>query len=467
MSPDVIPRQVVQTALRADLPFIGIATVALIAGLASLLLGTLGSRDRLLLWLGVFSSLYGIRLFTHNGLVHAAIGGSDYHFLLWTLCLTYVIPIPYASFARELFGAGWKRSFTAWIWLEIAFALIFVPVTLYLGPTDLADHVNTILVTGGTLLMMLHLILGRAHLDRVTKGLRWPLAVAGILVLFTNQGFRPAGIELEPLGFLILLGGLGWTAAAHAVARERQLVEVEGELALARRIQTSIIPDSPPEFSALRFGMRYQPMTSVAGDFFDFLKTGERSLSVLVADVSGHGVPAALVASMLKVCFAAQQSEAHDPAKVLTGLNTMLRGSLGGQYVTASCAAIDLAAGQVTYAGAGHPPALLLRSKQGDVLQLAQNGLFIGPFPHATYSNMAVPFEDGDKLLLYTDGILEACGPDGQEFGGKNLEALLLDTEHLEPAEFVKIATPAQQDDLTVVLMSFQPTNGSVHSEVS
>lgn len=106
-------------------------------------------------------------------------------------------------------------------------------------------------------------------------------------------------------------------------------------------------------------GMRYQPMTSVAGDFYDFLASSDDVLTILVADVSGHGVPAALVACMLKVCFAAQRNNAADPAAILSGLSLMLRDSLGGQYVTAACAAIDRKARRITYSGAGHPPTLL------------------------------------------------------------------------------------------------------------
>jgi sigma-B regulation protein RsbU (phosphoserine phosphatase) len=434
----------------------------LTAGISSLLLAALRSRDRLLLWLGVFSTLYAIRLFAVNGLVHAATGWGDEHFLRWSFCLTYVIAIPYALFARELLGTGWMRSISVWLWTEIAFAVTAIPALLFSRRWQLINPVNDSLVVGGTLLILLHVILRRGSKYQITKGLAWPLVISGISVLFANWGFRPAGIDLEPLGFLILLGGLGFTASNEVIVRERKLVEVEQELTMARRIQSSIIPEFSPELSGLRLASRYQPMTSVAGDFFDFLKTGETSLSILVADVSGHGVPAALVASMLKVCFAAQRREANDPAKVLAGLNAMLRGSLGGQYVTAACAAIDLAARTVTYAGAGHPPSLLLRKNKGDVLQLAENGLFIGPFPQATYSNMTVPFESGDKLLLYTDGIIEATGTDGQEFGGKNLELLLLGAETLEPAEFIeelfrKIWTPLQQDDLTVVLTQFDP----------
>jgi sigma-B regulation protein RsbU (phosphoserine phosphatase) len=443
-------------ALQNNLPFFGIACVALVVGVSSLLLTRLRSRDRLLLWVGTFSVLYAIRLFLDNDLVRVAMNIQGREFAPWRLCLTYIIPIPYALFARELFGRGWNGAIAVWLWIEVAFAVVAIPTALAAHQDLWTDLINGVLVIGGTLLVLLH-VLGRQSSDWFANSLKWPLIAFGILVLLTNRGFRPAGLDVEPVGFLILLAGLGSTAARHALASERKLIDVEQELATARRIQSSIIPQSAPGLTSLRLATRYQPMTSVAGDFYDFIKTSEHGLTILVADVSGHGVPAALVASMLKVCFAAQREQANNPAGVLAGLNTMLRGSLGGQYVTAACAAINVEARVITYAGAGHPPSLLFRRNGGEVVQLSENGLFIGPFPNATYSNILVPFQSGDKLLLYTDGIIEAAGPDGQEFGRERLEHLLHATKDLEPAEFVErlfqeISTPAQQDDLTVVL---------------
>lgn len=266
---------------------------------------------------------------------------------------------------------------------------------------------------------------------------------------------------MEPVGFLILLAGLASIAVRRALATERKLIDVEQELATARRIQNSIIPAVPEGVRSVRLATRYQPMTSVAGDFYDFLNSSDHLLTILIADVSGHGVPAALVASMLKVCFGAQGGQANNPAAILTGLNLMLRNSLGGQYVTAACAAIDSQARVITYAGAGHPPSLLLRNNTGEIVRLAENGLFIGPFPKASYTNVSVPFHTGDKLLLYTDGIVEASGPDGQEFGREGLESFLLSCAHHKPAEFIdalfrRISTAAQQDDLTIVVAQFE-----------
>ncbi|HEX7358994.1 MAG TPA: SpoIIE family protein phosphatase [Bryobacteraceae bacterium] len=402
MLSDSIPRQAVYAALRDDLPFFGIACITFVAGILALVAARLKYRDRLFLWVGIFSVLYAIRLFLENDLVRDAFNVPGADVASWTLCITYVIPIPYALFARELFGRGWKGSITTWLWLEIAFAIAAIPAALLFHLDHATDLTNSALVIGGTALVLSHAVARRSVSDSLAASLTWPLLIFGIFVVLENRGVLRAdqavrsggagGIDLEPVGFFILLVGLIWTALRRAFATERKLIDVEQELATARRIQASIIPETPSGLASLHIATRYQPMTSVAGDFYDFLIHGDSHLTILVADVSGHGVPAALLASMLKVCFAAQRGQANNPAAILTGLNLMLRGSLGGQYITAACAAIDTEAGIITYSGAGHPPSLLLRREARKVVELAENGLFIGPFPNANYSNGTVSF---------------------------------------------------------------------------
>ncbi len=107
---------------------------------------------------------------------------------------------------------------------------------------------------------------------------------------------------------------------------ERQLQAIRIELDTAREIQLSILPHEIPPIAGLDIAARYLPMTSVAGDFYDFLVIDEKRTGILVADVSGHGMPAALIASMLKIAFAAQAPHACDPAAVLSGLNQALYG---------------------------------------------------------------------------------------------------------------------------------------------
>ncbi|MBV8073774.1 MAG: PP2C family protein-serine/threonine phosphatase [Acidobacteriaceae bacterium] len=467
MTSDDIPRQVASAALRANLPFFAIACITLVAGIACLLLARLRSRDRLLFWVGIFSVLYAIRLLIENELARDAFNSPGLGYLGWNAALTYIIAIPFAAFARELFGRGWKGTIAIWLWLEMAFALIALTVLLTAHQTYWTDIVNSVLIIAGVLVILFHVVrIRREGGNPFAASLAWPIVIFGAFVVFQNRyvlGVRgiSSGVNLEPIGFLVLLAGLATTAVRRAIATERKLIDVEQELATARRIQCSIIPQTLPVLPSLRLAARYQPMTSVAGDFYDFLKCGDHLLTILVADVSGHGVPAALVASMLKVCFAAQRETAQNPAEILARINSMLRGSLGGQYVTASCAAINIEQRVILYSGAGHPPALLLRKNAGEVIELDENGLFLGPFPDSAYANRSVPFDRGDKLLLYTDGIVEATGPDGREFGYERLEQFVLQAASEEPAALIdqlirKISNGgAQQDDLTVVLAQF------------
>jgi serine phosphatase RsbU (regulator of sigma subunit) len=200
-------------------------------------------------------------------------------------------------------------------------------------------------------------------------------------------------------------------------------------------------------------------MAQVAGDFYDFFAVDDSGLTILIADVSGHGVPAALIASMLKVAFAQQANNAGDPAAVLRGLNTILTGIPRGQFITAACACIDLKGQQITYSGAGHPPPILVRSG-GDSLELLQNGLLLGPFRQASYANMAIPFQPGDCLMLYTDGIIEAAYVDGEPFGRERLRDFFASQRGFKPAAIADalmntLSTRGQQDDLTVVIAHY------------
>ena len=217
---------------------------------------------------------------------------------------------------------------------------------------------------------------------------------------------------------------------------ERQLVAIRTELETARQIQQSILP-GVPSISGLDIAARYIPMTEVAGDFYDFLIIDEHRTGILMADVSGHGMPAALIASMLKIAFAAQAAHAHDPVLVLSGLNQALCGKFKGHYVTAAYALVDTNKRTLAYAGAGHPPLVLRDASTGNTRQLLENGLFLGYFPEATYSMVEIPFREGDCALLYTDGISEMMNPAEDQFGEKRLQLFLAEHPDLPASSFL------------------------------
>src|SRR5262249_18426192 len=155
----------------------------------------------------------------------------------------------------------------------------------------------------------------------------------------------------------------------------------------------------------------------------DFLLVDEHQLGVLVADVTGHGVPAALIASMLKAAFAGQTPHAHDPALVLAGLNRALCGKFEEHFVTAAYVFVDLEKGILRYAAAGHPPQLLF--SKSSVVELAEGGLMLGLFQDAPYSFAEMPVASGARCLLFTDGLVESAGPQQEEFGRERCKQFL------------------------------------------
>jgi len=249
---------------------------------------------------------------------------------------------------------------------------------------------------------------------------------------------------------------------------ERQLQVIRAELETARQIQLSILPQEIPWFPCLDIAARYIPMSSVAGDFYDFMVLDETRIGILVADVSGHGMPAALIASMLKVAFAAQADCASDPAAVLLGLNRALCGKFQGHYVTAAYALIDTERKSVRYAGAGHPPLLLREEQSARTRCVLENGLFLGYFPGATYSTVEMPFRQGDWLALYTDGIPEMMNPSEEQFGEERLRVFLDEHSGIAAGDFAdrllrqlaqwseRAAGEEPDDDVTLLAVHFQ-----------
>jgi sigma-B regulation protein RsbU (phosphoserine phosphatase) len=201
-------------------------------------------------------------------------------------------------------------------------------------------------------------------------------------------------------------------------------------------------------------------MTSVAGDFYDYVMVEDGRAGLLIADVSGHGVPAALIASMVKLAAVSQRATASDPSKFLRGMNEVLYGNTQSQFVTAAYVYLDSQSRGFRYSAAGHPPMLLLRN--GSVVEVEENGLMLAAFDFATYSNATHPLENGDRLLLYTDGLVEASNTAGEFFGRKSLGEALRKTIGSSPAEAADLILASvqkwsaiQEDDLTLIICDF------------
>jgi len=277
-----------------------------------------------------------------------------------------------------------------------------------------------------------------------------------------DAGLTPWQFRTEPFGFLINLGCLGYVAVKQFVTNEQQLIAIEEEMKSAARIQASILPGSVPQVAGLRIAVRYRPMTAVAGNFYDFLAT-PGGVGILIADVTGHGVPAALVASMVKVAVVSQSEHADDPASVISALNHVICRQVQGQLATAAYLFLEPLLGRALYAGAGHPPLLIWRKSARALMELRENGLLLGVRGAEQYVNAPVELKSGDRLLLYTDGILEASNNRQEFFGAERLTGAIAALEHLTADAFAdallgKVAAwsgsgSQQTDDITLVVV--------------
>jgi phosphoserine phosphatase RsbU/P len=245
---------------------------------------------------------------------------------------------------------------------------------------------------------------------------------------YIHKPFSPAVVQARVHTHLTLRGVRQQLA--------QQLDIIKKELDIAREIQFSILPNQLPVIENLDLAARYVPMTQVAGDFYDFIVVDEKHVGILVADVSGHGMPAALIASMLKIAFAAQTEYAADPAKLLTELNRTLCGKFHGHYVTATYVYLDLEDHIVRYAGAGHPPVLMYDGTTGTVRELDENGFFLSWIADAIYSCKEVSLRQGDWVILYSDGITEMMNGIEEEFGKDRLRNFVECNSCLSAEEF-------------------------------
>jgi sigma-B regulation protein RsbU (phosphoserine phosphatase) len=396
-------------------------------------------RQRLLLWFGLFALIYGVRMFFKQPLVSAL--GVDRTPAAWVeSTLNYLILIPSLLFAQELYGPGWRGAFK---WITVAFAFYaagaLVADVIAGKPRFAPDPSNGLLVA-----VVIALVVGARAGYKPPPFPEWRVLVAGIVVFLlfvinehaVGKGLVPWRFSAEPLGFLVQLVALAYIAVTRFFSQDRRLAAIDQEMRSAREIQNSILPRELPTVEGVRPAARYLPVAAVAGDFYDVVALDSGALAVLIADVSGHGVPAALIASMVKVAFTSTLHDTQDPGAVLARMNTTLCGMFARSFVTAACVIVRPAERSLRYALAGHPPSLLVQRDTGAVISLDQRGIVLGFTPDATYATASVPLPGNARLVLYTDGVTETPGAGDDLFDIERLTSLAVEERGRTPESF-------------------------------
>ena len=428
-----------------------------------------------LLYFSIFVLLYAARMIVRDGALVAVFQIPHSFAMHLERFITYTIVIPSLVIFRQDVDSRRRIFFRIMLWVQITFAALAIPADyLQLAPRAF-DIANSVLVLAfwAVLIVFLFLVRPPGGLPRDLRVVAIGLGVFGISVLHANLvglGVIP-GRNLEPIGFLAFVCTLGYLVARRISVQEQSLRAIEKELEIAQQIQTSILPREVPRLFQLEIAARYVPMSAVAGDFYDFLLLDDKRVGILIADVTGHGVPAALIASMLKGAFAGQTANATDPAKVLTSLNHALCGKFESHFVTAAYVFIDLDAKRLRYSGAGHPPVLFVNRSSGAARAIEQNGLFLGMFPGAEYASLEIPLQSGDRYLLYTDGLPESKNVSAEEFSLARCKQFLESHSNLPAAAVAhgllqeisrwsaRPSGQSQEDDMTLLVFDYQSSS--------
>ncbi|HBN08064.1 MAG TPA: hypothetical protein DD435_05260 [Cyanobacteria bacterium UBA8530] len=298
-------------------------------------------------------------------------------------------------------------------------------------------------------------------ISQLVKGVR--LVAAGDLSIRVPEERRDELGELAH-SFNTMLGDL---------ARQREELKeqerMSQELATARKIQQAMLPSEAPTSGHFNIDFYAESATEVGGDYFDFLPLEDGQMAIVIGDVTGHGVPAALLMAMVKSCLHTQVLSNYRVSDVMeVANNAVFKSSFDRRLMTFFYSILDTRKGILTFANAGHLYPYLFRASTKEVLSLEVSSYPLGVRPNTTYKEESIKVEDGDILVFYSDGIIEAMNAIKEEFGFDRMEKVIQESGDRSASEIVKELLlrwrtfisegelQATEDDVTVVVVKMK-----------
>jgi serine phosphatase RsbU (regulator of sigma subunit) len=463
----------IESILIADYPRYLLGSIYFIIAIVSLIWFFVSSRNQIFLY-------YSLLVFFNAGITLTANYTSMFLFrdpslppLIYNLNL-YLLPLAFYLFLGEMYRGSLDRYFLfGKIFYSLA-AMIYL-FLVYTGKSsflNLETIFDLVLIPG--FLFLLYVIASKAFYgDHESRVLLFGI---GITVIFTfldilhDLGILEHTFTFYYYGLFVFILFQGGILFRRLYFAQKNYEIKRNELHFARRIQNSILPVFPDHLGNWEMTSIYEPMKEIGGDFYDILMDEEGNIGIMILDVSGHGVGAALIASMAKVSFSHCQSILREPDIILREMDRSLSGKMSGNFATAFVLAISKNESTVRFSSAGHPSGLLVSHINNEVTEFRTKSKPIGINATHTYQKSYIYLNAGDLICLYTDGVTELMNPDFQAYGERRLSEILLKNCLLPISEvreillqdflaWTKHPTIGKEDDLTLILLRYSGSN--------
>jgi len=249
-------------------------------------------------------------------------------------------------------------------------------------------------------------------------------------------------------------------ALKKSVSEHNELSIINGELKIAYNILFSSLPEKMPKMKGFFVGVGYEPMFAIGGDYYDFYQIDENRLGVFIADVSGHGVAAALIASMLKIAFSIYKNLAKSPAELISHINDYFFTNLHGKFITLGYSILDFEKMEIAVANAGHFAPLLVNRDSKNLREATVKGHAIGLSNNYQYETKIFPLLKQDRIVFFTDGIIESRNNFGEIYSLSRFYDFIKETVNYNADRFVDtvlnntkswLGDEKVEDDITLI----------------
>ncbi|MCX8123133.1 MAG: SpoIIE family protein phosphatase [Spirochaetes bacterium] len=391
------------------------------------------------IFLGLFSLIVALRILVINDMLLICFFSPPWglNFRLSYLTIT-LSPILFCHFVDSLYKGTIKRHYILINDSYFGLFTLFVCVaSLHIVSASLIFIQLALVCISFYLLIILFKETGK---NLKTKRLFYFGLIAGFCCLINDIFFSHQivkTVNTSHFGILIFVVTQTLIAFEEYINQQQRLIILSNEMDVARKIQRNILPPVSPRLSGASIDVLYLPVNSIGGDFYHFFNIDNKHAGIFIADVTGHGIPASIIASTVNIAFTLQYKYAEHPEKVLTNINNLLIGKTGNQPISALYCYLDTENMVVRFCGAGNPYPIYLNAATGSIEEIKTKGNVIGVFPSMVFDSTQIKIHNGDRIILYTDGLIDITNKFKHYYDIELLINSIHKIKHLKGSEFL------------------------------